>query len=203
MDSIEQVGENERWTTAEKKVARRAFDQALERHLSAIIAEAKRMMANVANPSDLWRVEAYLTESRQTVDRIYQFRHSDLLRVFSPLMRDEWLSEADLVGCNPRRLPTLNEAQKACAECSANRPKVPHRCSGIQLSQGFDSDSIIHGCAESLRKSVLRSLCKYAMYSMPIFCLNLIPACFSMFFNVPIGISRTVCGTAALVVKSL
>jgi hypothetical protein len=71
MDSIEQFGDNVRWTAAEKKVARKAFDQALERHLSAIIAEAKRMMANVANPSDLWGVEAYLTESRKTVDRIY------------------------------------------------------------------------------------------------------------------------------------
>jgi hypothetical protein len=28
----------------------------------------RRMMANVAGPSDLWQVEAYLTESRKTVD---------------------------------------------------------------------------------------------------------------------------------------
>jgi Photoprotection regulator fluorescence recovery protein len=110
MDSIEQFGENVMWTAAEKKVARRAFDQALERHLSAIIAEAKRMMANVANPSDLWRVEAYLTESRQTVDRIYQFRYSDLLRVFSVLMRDEWLSEADLVGLQPEKITDIKRS---------------------------------------------------------------------------------------------
>src|ERR1700676_852323 len=71
MHSIEQLGDNVRWTAAEKKVARRAFDQALERHLSTIMAEAKRMMANVANPSGLWEVEAYLSESRKTVDRIY------------------------------------------------------------------------------------------------------------------------------------
>ena len=50
MDSIEPFGDNLRWTAAEKKVARRAFDQALERHLSSITAEAKRMMANVAEP---------------------------------------------------------------------------------------------------------------------------------------------------------
>src|ERR1700757_2864235 len=42
-----------RWTAAEKKVARKALDQALERHLSAITSEAKRMMANVADPTDL------------------------------------------------------------------------------------------------------------------------------------------------------
>jgi hypothetical protein len=79
MDSLKQFNSNVRWTAAEKKVARRAFDKALGRHLSAITAEAKRMMANVAEPSELWQVEAYLTESRKTVDRIYQFRYSDLL----------------------------------------------------------------------------------------------------------------------------
>src|SRR5882762_588625 len=110
MVSIEQFGDNVRWTAAEKKVARRAFDQALERHLSAIIAEAKRMMANVANPSDLWGVEAYLTESRKTVDRIYQFRYSHLLRVFSVLMRDEWLNEADLVGLQPEKIADIKRS---------------------------------------------------------------------------------------------
>jgi len=46
------------WTPAEKKVARRAFDEALGRHLSAIIAEAKRRMANVVDPSisGIWKL---------------------------------------------------------------------------------------------------------------------------------------------------
>src|SRR5258708_14205027 len=91
-------------------MARRAFGGALERHLSAISAEAKRMMANVANPSDLWGVEAYLTESRKTVDRIYQFRYSHLLRVFSVLMRDEWLNEADLLGLQPDKVADLKRS---------------------------------------------------------------------------------------------
>jgi Photoprotection regulator fluorescence recovery protein len=113
MDSIEQFGDNVRWTGAEKKVARRAFDQALERHLSTIIAEAKRMMANVASPSDLWGVEAYLTESRKNLDRIYQFRYSDLLRVFSVLMRDEWLHEADLVGLQSEKIAAIKRSAEA------------------------------------------------------------------------------------------
>jgi Photoprotection regulator fluorescence recovery protein len=78
MASFDQFKDEVRWTATEKKVARRAFDQALDRHLAAITTEAKRMMANVADPSDLWQVEAYLTESRKTVDRLYQFRYSDL-----------------------------------------------------------------------------------------------------------------------------
>src|SRR6266478_3980445 len=110
MDSLEQFTDVVRWTGAEKRVARRAFDVALERQLSAITAQAKRMMANVADPSDLWQVEAYLTESRKTVDRIYQFRYSHLLRVFSILMRDDWLKEADLVGLQPEKIADITRS---------------------------------------------------------------------------------------------
>ena len=80
----------EPWTADEKKVARRAFDEALARHLSGITAKAKRMMAKLVGPSDLWELEAYLTKSRKTVDRT--------------LMRDGWLKEADLAGLQPRKI---------------------------------------------------------------------------------------------------
>ena len=112
IESPEQFIKYVPWTPAEKKAARRAFDEALGRNLSAIIAEAKRRMANVADPSDLWELEAYLTESRKTVDRVYQYRYSDLLRVFSILMRDGWLKETDLVGLQPDKIADI----KAFAE---------------------------------------------------------------------------------------
>jgi len=43
MKSPEQFIEHVPWAPAEKKAARRAFDQALQRHLWATIAEAKRV----------------------------------------------------------------------------------------------------------------------------------------------------------------
>jgi Photoprotection regulator fluorescence recovery protein len=136
MASIEQFRDEVRWTAAEKRVARKAFDQARERHLSAITAEGKRMMANVADPTDLWQLEAYLSESRKTVDRIYQFRYSDLLQVFSVHMRDDWLKEADLVGLQPEKIADIKRSAKDCAECSANRPKLPHSSSIIDYPRG-------------------------------------------------------------------
>lgn len=107
MNSLDYFRDAVEWTAAEKKVAHRAFDQALQRHLSTIMAEAKRMMANVSEPSQLWEVKAYLTESHKTVDRLYQFRYSDLLRVFSILMRDDWLKEADLAGLQPEKIANI------------------------------------------------------------------------------------------------
>lgn len=125
MESPEQFIKYVHWTPAEKKTARRAFDEALGRNLSAIIAEAKRRMVNVADPSDLWELEAYLTESRKTVDRVYQYRYSDLLRVFSILMRDGWLKEADLVGLQPDKIADIKAFAESLRKMFNDAQEIP------------------------------------------------------------------------------
>lgn len=70
-------------------------------------------MANVVDPPDLWELEAYLTESRKTIDRIYQYHYSDLLQVFAILMRDGWLKEADLVGLQPDKIAEVKDSAEA------------------------------------------------------------------------------------------
>lgn len=127
MESPEQFIKYVPWTPAEKKAARRAFDEALGRHLSAIIAEAKRRMANVVDPSDLWELETYLTESRKTIDRIYQYRYSDLLRVFSILMRDGWMKEADLVGLQPDKIAEVKDSAEALRRIFSDTEETPDR----------------------------------------------------------------------------
>ena len=93
-----------RWTSAEKKTARRAFDKAFERHCAAITAEVRRMLENATAPADIWRVQEYLSEQRKTVDRIYRYSYSGLILIFSILMRDGWLTEADLVGLRQEKI---------------------------------------------------------------------------------------------------
>src|SRR5579863_902410 len=108
MESIEQFRKDEpKWTPAEKKAARRAFDKALERHCAAITAEARRMLRNVTAPADVWRVQECLSEQRKEVDRIYDYRYSVLLLVFSRLMRDGWLTEADLAGLEKEKIAQI------------------------------------------------------------------------------------------------
>jgi hypothetical protein len=125
MEPPEQFIKYVHWTPAEKKAARRAFDEALDRNLSAIIAEAKRRMVNVADPSDLWELEAYLTESRKTVDRVYQYRYSDLLRVFSILMRDGWLKEADLLGLQPDKIADIKAFAESLRKMFNDAEEIP------------------------------------------------------------------------------
>jgi len=98
MHSVERFGDEITWTQAEKKTARRAFDKAFETQCATITAEAKRMMESATAPSDIWQVHEYLSEHRKAVDQIYDYRYSVLLQVFARLLRDGWLTEADLTG---------------------------------------------------------------------------------------------------------
>ena len=107
MKSAQQVKNEVTWTATEKKIARRAFDKAFERHCTKITLEARKMLENLSAPSDIWRVHEYLSENRKTVDRIYQYRYSDLLLVFARLMRDEWLTEADLAGLQQEKIASI------------------------------------------------------------------------------------------------
>ena len=84
-------------------------------------------MANVVDPSDLWELETYLTESRKTIDRIYQYRYSDLLRVFSILMRDGWLKEADLVGLQPDKIAEVKDSAEALRRSFNDTDGTPER----------------------------------------------------------------------------
>ena len=64
-------------------------------------------MENVTAPSDIWRVQEFLSEHRKTVDRIYDYRYSQLLLVFSRLMRDGWLTELDLAGLQQEKIAKI------------------------------------------------------------------------------------------------
>jgi Photoprotection regulator fluorescence recovery protein len=96
-----------KWSAAEKKSARRAFDKAFERHCAAITVEVRRMLENATPPADIWRVQKYLSEQRKTVDRIYRYSYSGLILIFSILMRDGWLTQADLVGLKQEKIASI------------------------------------------------------------------------------------------------
>jgi len=47
-------------------------------------------------PSDLWDLESYLTQSRKEIDRKYDYRYSALTLVFGKLIREGRFSEEEL-----------------------------------------------------------------------------------------------------------
>lgn len=64
------------WTHAEKKVARRAFDAALQRGFAAALAEFRRRAAQVRDIDDLWQIEAWLRATRREIDETYAEPHA-------------------------------------------------------------------------------------------------------------------------------
>lgn len=93
-----------KWSPAEKAIARKAFERALQRELEEVIQEAKDKAGKIEQPSDLWDLEHYLTKCRHEIDRKYDYRYSILPIVFGTLVREGRLSAEDLQGLGPDKL---------------------------------------------------------------------------------------------------
>lgn len=74
MTSIDRL----RWSDAEKKIARRVFDRALQQELDAVVQKVKEMARDIKEPSDVWKIEHYLTSRRKAIDTDFDYRYSQL-----------------------------------------------------------------------------------------------------------------------------
>jgi len=86
------------WSATEKKVARAAFDKALEVALASTVAQFKRRASAATTPADLWEIEDYLGQQRRKIDRMFDYRYSQLPEVFASLIRAGYLDENLLSG---------------------------------------------------------------------------------------------------------
>ncbi|ESZ28522.1 MULTISPECIES: hypothetical protein [unclassified Mesorhizobium] len=86
------------WSGSEKKLARHAFDTALEAALAKTMADFKSKASAVTQPSEMWELEGYLREQRREIDRTFDYRYSQLLFVFAQLIRAGYLDEKLLGG---------------------------------------------------------------------------------------------------------
>ena len=95
------------WSKSERAIARTAFDVALERELQEVMQQAKEMANQIAEPSDLWELEHYLTERRKEINRKYDYRYSQLTDVFGRLLYEKRLSEQELSGLREDKLKAI------------------------------------------------------------------------------------------------
>jgi hypothetical protein len=100
-----------KWTSAEKAIARRAFDLALSRELDAILREAKERAARIREAPKLWDLEHWLGERRR-IDRGFDYRYSVLPTVFANLLRFGRLTEDDLHGLAPDKLDAIRHVAR-------------------------------------------------------------------------------------------
>ena len=95
------------WTNAEKKIARRAFEAALEAVLAGVMAEFKAKAAAATTPDDMWSVERFLRERRREIDETFDYRYSQLPVVFGRLILEGHLDEARLTGLSEDKLEEI------------------------------------------------------------------------------------------------
>jgi hypothetical protein len=93
-----------KWSASEKKIARRAYEAALESALAGILAEFKAKAAAAATPAEMWAVEHHLRERRREIDELFDYRYSRLPLVLAPLIHEGHLEEARLDGLSEDKL---------------------------------------------------------------------------------------------------
>jgi hypothetical protein len=69
--------------------------------------EAKEMAARIAEPSELWELEEFLSKRRSEIDRKYDYRYSVLPMVFGILIRERRLKEEELRGLGEDKLSRI------------------------------------------------------------------------------------------------
>lgn len=87
-----------RWSPSEKKVARRAFDAALEIALGKTMAELKSKVSAMTTADAMWEIEDYLRQQRRKLDQLFDYRYSQLVVVLATLIREGYLEESQLSG---------------------------------------------------------------------------------------------------------
>ena len=107
------------WSRSDKTVARAAFDAALKRELQEVMQEAKEKANQVNEPADLWALEHYLTQRRKEIDRKYEYKYSQLTRVFGRLLHEGLLKEQELRGLEEDKLKSIRSIAKFLAEDTA------------------------------------------------------------------------------------
>jgi hypothetical protein len=93
-----------KWTEAEKKLSRRAFEVALQAELADVLQDFKARAAAVQTSEDMWPIEHFLNQRRRELDARYDYRYSQLISVFGRLIREGRLTEAHLEGLSQDKL---------------------------------------------------------------------------------------------------
>jgi hypothetical protein len=104
------------WSKSEKTIARTVFDAALKGELQDVMQQAKQMANQIKDPADVWGLEHYLTERRKEIDRKYDYRYSQLPRVFGRLLCEGRVSEEELRGLRDDKLKSIRSLAEFLAK---------------------------------------------------------------------------------------
>jgi len=85
-----------KWSSDEKKVARKAFDIAYKREMDEIKSLLIDKVSQIKTNEDIWAIEDFLSAKRKVIDSKYDYRYSQLIMVFGRLLSEGYLNEEDI-----------------------------------------------------------------------------------------------------------
>ncbi len=98
-----------KWNTEEKKVARAAFNNAYQNEILEITKLLLEKVTSLKDAGDLWAIHDYLSERRETIDKKYDYRYSQLILVFSKLLKQGYIKEEDIVGLSEDKIEAIKK----------------------------------------------------------------------------------------------
>jgi len=90
------------WSKAEKKIAKQAFELAHDKKCRKIIEQIKQQ--KLSKTEDIWQLGNFIKKQQKEVDRMFDYRYSQLILVFSLLIKDNLLSLEDLAGLTNEKI---------------------------------------------------------------------------------------------------
>ncbi len=100
------------WSKTEKEISRSAFDRAYQREIATLIREVSEKASAVSELKDVWQLHDFLSTKRHEIDGKYDYRDSVLVFVFAQLVKEKWLTLAELEGLEADKLAKISALVK-------------------------------------------------------------------------------------------
>lgn len=100
------------WSASEKKIARKAFDSAVQAELQALILEFKAKASSVQEVESVWKIRDWVDKRQREIDAEYDYRYSQLLFVFARLVKHGKLNLTNLSGLSDDKLQEIKHISK-------------------------------------------------------------------------------------------
>lgn len=95
------------WSNAEKKLARSAYERALQAEKLDLVVKFKAHALKAEDVDSVWEIRDWLNERQREIERAYDFRYSQMLHVFAALIIRGRLRIEDLDGLDEDKLAKI------------------------------------------------------------------------------------------------
>ncbi len=92
------------WSPSEKRLARKLFDNALQRELADLVMDFRKRAEAVQTPDEMWKLRRFLEQTEREVEEKYDYRYSQMLFVFGRLVREGRISISQLQELSAEKL---------------------------------------------------------------------------------------------------